>query len=220
MNTIAGQNVCVFDLEIKNLVDLKAGIGWKDYDKMGISVGGVFSYRTMSSHVFMDDNIHELPQFLCEHDLVSGFNIDGFDIPLLLSQKLPNGESFAQLFNRPMVTYDLLYFSRRATGWTDDQPFPKAMRLDDHLEATFGMNWVKTGDGADAPALWQSGKLGKLISYNLDDVKRECKLFERAWDGLPIATAKNGAHILHPPQDFLLTAMQSASRKVAEAPLA
>lgn len=186
-----GKNIVVFDLEIKNVIDGKL-ITWKDYAKMGISVGVAHHYLTGDTHIFTDENIEELPLLLNQADIVSGFNILGFDNSLL-------NATTTEKFTNIAACYDLLEESRRATGWRPTMPFPKGMRLDDHLLATFGPEWVKTEDGAQAPVMYQRGELNRLIDYCIADVERECMLFDRVWAEDIVRTATHGDTVLRHP---------------------
>lgn len=188
-----GKPIVVFDLEIKNEIG-KNGIGWKSYREMGISVGCAFDYRTMDYCVFMDDNIQELRSLLSGADLIVGFNILGFDLPLIASSTKPVEK------NPNLEIYDLLYKSRESTGWEEGMKFPSGLRLDNHLEETFGKGEMKTADGAEAPLMWQRKELGRLISYCLADVKRERQLFEHVVQGLPVKTKAHGEKILEIPK--------------------
>jgi hypothetical protein len=190
VSELFGKNIVVYDLEIKNVIDGK-DVTWARHDLMGISVGVAFHYLTGEFHVFMDDNIEDLPALLNQADIVSGFNILGFD------NKLVNATTRHQYHGEN--TYDLLEESRRASGWNATKPFPKQMRLDDHLGSTFGKEHLKTADGAEAPIMWREQRLGKLISYCIADVKRECMLFEHVWKELPVKTPMHGERILRHP---------------------
>lgn len=190
MSTPHGKNIVVYDLEIKK--EIKGEVTWDRHDLMGVSVGVAYHYLTGEFKVFMDDNIEELPLLLEQADIVSGFNILGFD------HKLINATTAAKYQNTGN-TYDLLLESRLASGWTPKMPFPKGMRLDDHLLGTFGKDFMKTADGAEAPLMWQRGELGRLISYCIDDVKRECLLFEHVWAGKPVSTLLHGERTLRHP---------------------
>jgi len=203
---LEGKNIAVFDLEIKNVIDGRQ-ITWNDHHLMGISVGVAFHYKTMEYKVFMDDNIEELPELLNSCDLVSGFNITGFDNPLI------DGTTKLKL-KKDLNIYDLLVESRLAAGWKHGQKFPTGMKLDDHLLATFGKDHMKTDHGANAPLLWQSGQVGKLVSYCIADVKRECKLFEHVWNGLAVKTQMHEARILRNPQSFLEGANKYAAGEI------
>jgi hypothetical protein len=189
---LAGKNIVVYDCEIKNPVDNKT-ITWADKDKMGISVACLFDYRTMDYSVFMDDNMEELTKRLNDAELVSGFNIIGFDNPLV------NATTKLQI--RPdLPVYDILFHSRRSTGWDPLNKFPTGLKLDEHLKGTFGFEHKKTEDAAQAPEFWQTGQLGRLISYCLADVKREKMLFEHIWNGKQVTTPTHGSKELYNPQ--------------------
>lgn len=180
--------VLTFDLEIKNVIDGKL-IGWKDYDKMGISVGVAHDSLTNDFKVYMDDNIHHLGMDLENADIVTGFNIKGFDIPLL------EAVLGRQLQFRGMI-YDILEHSRNAVGL---RQFAKGLKLDNHLEATFGSEGMKTAHGAEAPIMWQEKRIGELISYCIRDVSCEKRLFNHIALSLPVKTEMHGEKKLRSP---------------------
>lgn len=207
MNNLAGQNIVVFDLETRNECGTPQ-VGWKDYLKMGISVGCLFDFRSMDSLVFMEDNLVDLGRRLDTADMVVGFNILGFDVPLL---EATLGPKWAGILPH-VKTYDLLYWSRVSTGWSPTGGrFPRGLKLDDHLLGTFGQAHLKTADGAQAPSMWQEGRIGELVSYCLADVKREAMLFKHVWNGLPVKTQEHGDKKLKPPQDVLNPPMEQQS---------
>ena len=82
-------NILVVDAEIKKTIG-RNGIGWKDFDKMGISVACVYNFKTRDYSVYMDDNLHQLPVDLMNADMVVGYNILSFDIPLI--EKTPESK--------------------------------------------------------------------------------------------------------------------------------
>ena len=188
---LKGRNIVVFDLEIKN--EIKDGVSWKDFGKMGISVGCSFNFATNDYKVFMDDNIHELAEDLDKAELAVGFNTLGFDVPLL--------ENIACLKLIKDHHYDILFHSRKAHGGGS---FVKGFKLDNHLAGTFGKEWMKTGNGAMAPVWYQEKRMGKLITYCLDDVKREAKLFKYLWENGSVKLDSYGElKFLKKPQDFI-----------------
>jgi hypothetical protein len=186
-----GKNIIVYDLEIKEPIE--GPVTWDRHDLMGISVGVAYHYLTGEFKVYMDDNLPELAVHLHEAELISGFNIIGFDNRLMDATLDAKGE-LARVLN--LRSYDLLVESRKAAGWTPSQSFPKSMRLDDHLSSTFGKAYMKTANGAEAPLMWKNRELGRLISYCIDDVKRECMLFEHVWNGRPVSTPLHAARVL------------------------
>jgi DEAD/DEAH box helicase domain-containing protein len=199
-----GQNIVVYDLETKNPV--KGEVTWDRHDLMGISVGCLFDYKDGEFKVYMDDNLDELAERLLAADLVSGFNISGFDEKLLIAtmkKQSQRQDLVEKLQAGGIKNYDLLYWSRRASGWVDGVKFPSGMRLDDHLLGTFGRDFMKTGDGARAPDWFQEGRIGRLVSYCLGDVFREKALFEHVWNGSPVLTANHGERSLRDPFEVL-----------------
>lgn len=190
-----GKNIIVFDCEIKEEIDGKI-ITWNDHDKMGISVACAYDYLDSDYKVYMDDNISDLAQRIQEADMVVAFNSLGFDLPLMAKTK----ENKFQMDLSKVKSYDMLYHSRRSVGWTDGARFPSGLRLDEHLEATFGASQMKTANGAEAPLMWKRKELGKLISYCLADVKREKMLFEHIWNGGGVTTKTHGTRHLADPK--------------------
>src|SRR3990167_9037441 len=200
-----GHNVIVFDCEIKNEIDGK-NIGWRDFGRMGHAVSSLYDYRSGDYCIYFDDNLDRMVERINEADLVVGFNIVEFDLPLIaVSAK-------AQL--RPdiaMNCYDMLPVTRRSTGWRAGR-FPSGMKLDDHLLAMYGTAGMKSGHGANAPNLWQEKKLGELCSYVLRDVNREKALFESAWYAGQFATPTHGIKEVERPQMMLHSLLMKRSR--------
>ncbi len=195
---LAGRNIVVWDAEIKATIGVN-GVGWGDKDKMGISVAVAFDFRSMDYLIFMDDNLKKLAERLNEADLVVGFNIDDFDMPLL-NATIPGH------LRSDVRTYDLLKYSRMTTGWMPgSRAFPRGLKLDDHLEGTFGRDGMKTANGSEAPIMWQEKRLGELITYCTRDTKCEAKLFQHVWAGKPVKTATHGEKFLEHPNKVLLS---------------
>jgi hypothetical protein len=190
---LAGQNIVVFDLEIKEEIG-KNGITWDSHNLMGISVGVLFDFATMDYTVHMDDNINLLVERLNSASVVTGFNINGFDLKLLKADPLVVTPVV------PKKVYDMLDESRKAVG---QGTFAKGLKLDAHLEGTFGKDDMKTADGAQAPIMWQNKELGRLISYCVRDVKCEGKLFKHIWDHGWVKTPTHGQKTVIKPQTFL-----------------
>jgi len=194
---LVGKNIVVYDLEIKNLVGSVVDgkkIGWDNHDKMGISCGVAYHYKTGDYTVFMDDNIQELGRLLNQAEMVVAFNQVAFDNPLLRASGV-DLKSDSGLNN-----FDMLEESRLAIGWTPSQRFPRGCKLDDHLKATFGADFMKTEHGSEAPKMYQEGRIGELISYCLADVARERALFEYIWVNGIAFTESHGVHhfVNHP----------------------
>lgn len=170
MNLLTGKNIVVYDLEIQNVIDGKK-ITWADHDKMGLSVGCLFDYETGDYSIYFEKDRHALAERLNRAALIVAFNQIGFDNVLLRAigtYLKPDSE---------LSNYDMLLESRKAVGWKGGR-FPSGLKLDNHLESTFGKSLMKTEHGSQAPVMWQEGKIGEVTSYCLADVRREKMLFE------------------------------------------
>jgi DEAD/DEAH box helicase domain-containing protein len=156
---------------------------------MGISVGCAFDCRSGDYKVYLDDNIKYLTDDLNAADLIVGFNIKAFDIPLL--------NTIAPVENTHI--YDLFEQSKLSIGL----PRPPGTRLDDHLVAMFGNRFVKTESGAHAPLMYQSQQHGRLISYCLADVRREKMVFDHVWKYKNLTTPRYGLRTVADPRIFM-----------------
>ncbi|AFC22526.1 putative exonuclease [Bdellovibrio phage phi1422] len=178
LRDLMGRNIVVFDAEIKNEIDQK-NIGWKDFDKMGISVACAFDYRSYEFGVYLDDNMGTLTDRLNEPGtLVVAFNQKGFDNPLLRKDSLLVASGKVLKPDTDLIQYDMLEESRKGSGGGN---FAKGHKLDDHLNA-MGLP-MKTDCGSQAPVMWQKGQYGQCITYCLGDVAREKMLFDRVYLG-------------------------------------
>ena len=168
------KNVVVYDLEIKNVIDGK-NVTWGDHHKMGISVGCCFDFREYTFKIFMDDNMPLLVERLNqEGTLIVAFNNINFDNKLLRKDPLLVEKGIVLKPDSELKQYDMLLESRKAFNVG---MYEKGFKLDDHLKH---MNLpLKTDDGANAPILYQQGKIGELTNYCLQDVIREKMMFDR-----------------------------------------
>jgi hypothetical protein len=184
-------NIVVFDLETK----LRPGqdCAWEEKGRMGISVGCAFSYATGDLTVHLDDNLPDLWDLVKGADLIAGYNIIEFDLPLLKATMEAYILSKPEIWKDPAPilavmwdqyrtmltrTYDI-YLEAKAGAGVDK--FAGGFKCDEVLRATWGAGAGKTGNGAMAPDLYKAGKMGELISYCAADVQRERRLFERCW---------------------------------------
>lgn len=176
----------IFDIEIKSAIppkndrDKKIGFnycdGWEDYAGMGIAVIGVWDYTTDSSRIFGDDDLEDFQKFVDSHDIAVGFNNNRFDNNVLRA---------GGVVIQPNKSYDILAEIYSALG-----SFQKGCRLDNAVKANFPNAVGKTGDGADAPLLWQKGFYGRVIDYCLNDVRLTKMILDRilrnGWINNPI----------------------------------
>lgn len=168
-----GQRIAVFDLEIKNTIESLPN-GWRDHDKMGISVLCLYDYVTGRYRVFDDATRAECVGILNDYDVVVGYNTVGFDWKVL-DATWPRPAEVA----RDSRDFDVLRELWKSLGLDPDNFNPRThggYKLDDVAAETLGMR--KSGDGALAPKLWQQGRIAELHDYCLEDVRIERTLFE------------------------------------------
>src|SRR3989338_5352260 len=152
------QNILVLDLETQRTFE---DIGSRNNLKaLGVSVVGVYSYKTEKYHAFWEKDFPKLESWLQERPFVVGFNQRKFDMPVLQAyMKL-------DLSKLPMV--DLLEDIHKVLG--------HRVSLDSVAQATLGKS--KIGHGLDAIKYWRTGDLEKLREYCLEDVRITKEVFE------------------------------------------
>jgi len=201
VESLRGRNIIVHDAEIINLIGWphptqNRPITWADHDVMGISVICTFEYSDMEYHVYMKDNFKVFTEKMNRAELITGFNVIGFD------HQLYRGSGLDLKPESELPTYDMLVESRKGLGWQEgSQNFPTGCRLDNHLRGTFGASFMKTANGEEAPKMWQEGRIGELISYCLGDAHRERMLFEYICSHGFVITDTHGAKQVRHPFD-------------------
>jgi len=185
----------VYDIEIVKAIPPRYGPrdnsieycgGWHDHANMGVSVIGVYDYRTERTRVFCEDNKDEFFSLVSDTDLCVGFNNIPFDNAVIRS-------CWGDIDDKKC--YDLLRQTWLACGLSDE--FNPATHggygLEAICEANFGS--IKSGNGAFAPVLWQQGKIGTVIDYCLNDVKLTKQLLDVALAGGRVIDPKSGGTI-------------------------
>lgn len=143
-------NYIVLDVETKKLFDeVPRGAN----DQLGVSYVGIYNSEDDSFKGFFEEEIASLWPLLEHTDMVIGYNIKGFDWPVLSPYY---GSDLGKL-----PTLDLLQIIYDHAGFR--------LKLDDVARATLGMG--KTGSGLDAYRYFKEGKLKELADYCLNDVK-------------------------------------------------
>ena len=172
----AFSDLVVYDAEIQRLIpdrdeprDNKYQYcqGWTDWLGMGVACVVAYLCAEKQFRVYMGDNLREFGK-LAQSRLMVGFNIEGFDNKLLEAHgvTIPNH-------------WDLMPNARMALGEPREytRGITKAGRkVDDYARVNLKLR--KSGLGANAPKLWQDGKIGTLINYTLDDVYCELGLIK------------------------------------------
>ena len=147
----------ILDIETQKLAE-EVG-GWDHIDKLGISVACAYDSKTDQFTSYQEHEIKKLIE-LCEERLVVGYNIRGFDLPVMV----PYGcvPSRLDVFD---IMYDLETLTRQ-----------RFLKLEHVARGTLGTG--KSGDGKLAVEWWKSGQLQKIIDYCLQDVRVTRDVFQ------------------------------------------
>lgn len=152
-------NYVVLDVETKKLFDEVPG---RNHSLLGVSFVGIYDSSKDGYEGFYEEEIGNLWPTLEQTDLVIGYNIKGFDWPVL------NAYYSGDLSKLP--TLDLLELIHNSLGFR--------LKLNDVAQATLGVG--KTGTGLDAYRYFKEGKLDLLRDYCLNDVKVTKEVYEYA----------------------------------------
>lgn len=175
-------DILTFDIEIRNKVpdkneppnpQFRYCQGWKDHAGMGISFLGAHCSWTRRVTFFDESNILDFMGLVAKADIITGYNIVGFDIGVLKATLERLGHDTETGMKGKI--YDPLGDIRQ----TLRTQFPKGWTLDNVVKSTLGAE--KSGDGAMAPELWQKGRYAELINYLYQDVFLEASLFQHIW---------------------------------------
>jgi DEAD/DEAH box helicase domain-containing protein len=147
----------VFDLETQKLVQ-EVG-GWDHIDKLGVSVACAYDSKTDQFLAFRENELHQLIE-LCETRLVVGYNIRGFDLPVLV----PYG-----LDVRRVDAFDIMYDLEAITR-------QRYLKLEAVAQGTLGTG--KSADGLQAVEWYKAGQIDKIIEYCMQDVKVTKDVFQ------------------------------------------
>lgn len=156
---MAGPNIIVLDLETKRTFEDVGGRN--NLGGLGVSVVGVYSYRTDVYQAYWEEDFPKLLSILAEKPLVVGFNQRRFDLPVL--QPYFSGFDLQKL---PIL--DILEELTRVLG--------HRVSLDSVAKATLGTK--KSGHGLDAIRYWNTKEFDKLKKYCLDDVRITKEVYE------------------------------------------
>lgn len=153
-------NRLVLDLETKRSFAEVGGAHHRE--ALGVSVVGIYRYDGDRFAAYREDRFGELASLLKGADEVVGFNLIGFDWPVLAAEL---GE-----WVRELPTLDLMAEARKALG--------HRVSLDALAQATLGAG--KLGSGLDALRYYAAGDWERLERYCLADVKLTRDLYEYA----------------------------------------
>ena len=147
----------IIDVETQRLVQ-EVG-GWDHVDKLGISVACAYDSKTDQFLSYQEKDLKNLIE-LCEERLVIGYNIRGFDLPVLA----PYG-----LNPKKLDVFDIMYDIEALTR-------QRYLKLEAVARGTLGVG--KSADGLQAVEWWKSGQIQKIIDYCIQDVRVTRDIFQ------------------------------------------
>ena len=151
-------NHIVLDIETQNLF---SDVGGKEnLTKLSLSVAGVFSYIDNLFLTFAENEMSAFENLLKKTDLIIGFNIDHFDLPVL--------QKYLSVDLSKIPTLDIMNEVINKMG--------HRVSLGDLVSNTLGKR--KSANGLMAVQYWREGRMDELKKYCLDDVRLTRDLYE------------------------------------------
>jgi DEAD/DEAH box helicase domain-containing protein len=147
----------VLDIETQKLVQDVGG--WDHVDKLGVSIACAYDSKTDQFLSFRENELKNLID-LCEERLVVGYNIRGFDLPVLVPYGLE--------INR-LDVFDIMYDLEALTR-------QRFLKLEYVAKGTLGIG--KSADGLQAVEWWKTGQIQKIIDYCTQDVRVTRDVFQ------------------------------------------
>lgn len=146
----------VFDIET---TDVMPGIQPQDMD---LAVVAVYDSETDEYTSYLENELQQLWPIIERADALIGFNSDNFDVPLL--NKYYPGDL------RTIKSIDLLEEIRKTLG--------RRIKLDKIAQGTLGHG--KSSHGLKAVDWWKEGKIDKVRTYCIDDVRITKEIYDYA----------------------------------------
>jgi len=154
---LRNKHYLVFDIETQTTA--QAVGGWDHLDQLKISAACAFDSKTGEYLSFLEKDIPKLIE-LCSERLVIGYNIRGFDLPVLVGYGLDL---------KDLDVFDLMYDLETLTR-------QRYLKLDTVAQGTLGTG--KSADGLQAIEWWKQGEIQKIVEYCMQDVKVTHQIFE------------------------------------------
>jgi len=144
-------NHIVLDIETQNLF---SDVGGKEnLTKLLLSVAGVYSYANNSFLTFTENEMPAFENLLKKTNLIIGFNINHFDLPVL--------RKYLSIDLSKIPTLDIMDEVVKTMG--------HRVSLDDLVINTLGKR--KSANGLLAVDYFKQGRMDELKKYCLDDVR-------------------------------------------------
>lgn len=151
------QNYIVLDLETQKTFD---EVGRQNLHKLKVSVVGIYDYLNDEYQIYEESEVSMLEERLKSAELLIGFNIRRFDLPVLAPYL------FLSIDTLPVL--DLMEEIEKVRG--------HRVALHSVAQATLGV--TKTGEGWNAVNLYEQGRIEELKRYCLNDVKLTKEIYD------------------------------------------
>ncbi len=149
----------VLDIETQN--SFKDIGGKANLNLLKISLVGAYWYPENKFLTFMENELPHLEELLKKSELVIGFNLKGFDYPVL--------ENYLKNVNfNSLKTLDILEETQKILG--------HKINLESIAQGSLGLG--KTGTGLDAIDMWKNNQIDELKKYCLKDVEITRDIYE------------------------------------------
>jgi DEAD/DEAH box helicase domain-containing protein len=149
----------VLDIETQN--SFKEIGGKSNLNLLKISLVGVYNYSDNKYYSFLENELDQLKELLKQAELIIGYNLKGFDYPVL--------ENYMKEVNFSGIkTLDILEIIERHLGYK--------IKLESVAQGSLGLG--KSGSGLDAIKYWKSGDIESLKKYCLQDVQVTKDVYE------------------------------------------
>lgn len=143
-------------------IETTTATGRFDISAMELALIAIHDSETDSFESFTEEELPNLWPIIEKADVLIGYNSDHFDIPIL--NKYYAGDL------TQIRSIDLLKEIKDSLG--------RRLKLDSIAEATLGRK--KTGHGLDAVKWWEEGKIEKVRTYCIEDVRITKDIYEFA----------------------------------------
>jgi DEAD/DEAH box helicase domain-containing protein len=171
----------VLDIETANTF---ADVGKYDPSLLTISLVGIYRYETDTYESFLAHELPKLWPILESADRIIGYNLLGFDYPVM------NTVYAGDLTKFP--TLDIMIDIQKIIGFR--------MKLDDVAHACLGTG--KSGNGLQAVEFFRRGEIDKLRDYCLQDVKVTKEVYEYALKTKTLRYRDRGGQLMQFPIDL------------------
>ncbi len=153
------KDILVFDIETKN--DFLSVGGRENLHLLEVSVVGFYSYNDDRFFVLNEHELDKLDTLFASAGLIVGFNIIGFDFPVLAKHLVSTDI-------KKLPVLDLM----------DDPRNYLKFRPSLSTLATATLKKDKTADGMEAIKMYREGRMEELARYCLEDVRLTRDLFD------------------------------------------